>query len=43
MAVRAVVSRLRRSIGGLLATQPYRFAGGMAVEVLEADPVVPRA
>lgn len=34
VAVRAEVSRLRRTLGGLLAAQPYRFVDGVTVEVL---------
>lgn len=34
VTVRAEVSRLRRTIGALLATQPYRVADGVRIEVL---------
>ncbi len=34
VTVRAEISRLRRSLAGLIAAQPYRFADGVAVEVL---------
>jgi hypothetical protein len=33
VTVRAEVSRLRRSIGALVATNPYRLAGGVLLEV----------
>ncbi|MDF0531874.1 GAF domain-containing protein [Tsukamurella sp. 8F] len=34
VTVRAEISRLRRSLSGLIAAQPYRFAPGVAVEVV---------
>ncbi|HWU23399.1 MAG TPA: GAF domain-containing protein [Nocardioides sp.] len=36
VTVRAEVSRLRRVVGGLIDTHPYRLAGGVELEVLEA-------
>ena len=33
MTVRAEVSRLRRVVGGLLATQPYRIADGVDIAI----------
>ncbi|MFY0407645.1 GAF domain-containing protein [Solicola sp. PLA-1-18] len=33
VTVRAEVSRMRRTLGGVLAAQPYRFADGVSVEV----------
>ncbi|GAA4389804.1 GAF domain-containing protein [Tsukamurella soli] len=34
ITVRAEISRLRRGLAGLIAAQPYRFADGVAVEIL---------
>ncbi|GAB2936694.1 GAF domain-containing protein [Rhodococcus aerolatus] len=39
VAVRAEISRLRRTLGGLLAAQPYRFAEGVTVEVVGGEGV----
>ncbi len=38
VTVRAEVSRLRRAIGPLLATRPYRLADGVSVEVVPPGP-----
>lgn len=35
VAVRAEVSRLRKTLGAVLSTQPYRFADGVSVRVLD--------
>lgn len=37
VTVRAEVSRLRKQFGGMLAAQPYRFAGSVDVEVRYPD------
>ncbi|EHI45875.1 transcriptional activator [Rhodococcus opacus PD630] len=34
VAVRAEVSRLRKSLGAVLSTQPYRFAAGVTVRLV---------
>ncbi|WFB06879.1 GAF domain-containing protein [Streptomyces sp. LX-29] len=37
VTVRAEMSRLRRTVGGVLAHRPYRFADNVSVEVLRPD------
>lgn len=37
VTVRAEMSRLRRTLGGVLAHRPYRYADGVRVEVLRPD------
>jgi hypothetical protein len=37
VTVRAEVSRLRRVIGGLVTTNPYRLATGVTLTVVRAD------
>ena len=41
VTVRAEVSRLRRVIGGLVSTNPYRLADGVALSVVQPDGVSP--
>ena len=46
VSVRAEISRLRRVVGGLVETNPYRLSGGVAWRVVEApgdaaEPVLP--
>ncbi|MBR7503583.1 transcriptional regulator, partial [Mycobacterium tuberculosis] len=38
VTVRAEVSRLRRSIGALIATRPYRWAEGVNARIEGAQP-----
>jgi hypothetical protein len=40
VTVRAEVSRLRRVIGGLVTTNPYRLADGVRLSVVQSDPRV---
>ena len=37
VTVRAEVSRLRRVIGGLVSTNPYRLADGVTLSVIQSD------
>jgi hypothetical protein len=41
VTVRAEVSRLRRVIGGLVSTNPYRLADGVALSVVQPDGASP--
>jgi hypothetical protein len=41
VTVRAEVSRLRRVVGGLVATNPYRLADGVTLSVVRPDGVAP--
>jgi hypothetical protein len=43
VTVRAEVSRLRRVIGGLVTTNPYRLADGVALSVVPPDGSPPRS
>ena len=43
VTVRAEVSRLRRAIGGLVTTNPYRLADGVTLSVVGRDGASPRA
>ena len=38
ITVRAEISRLRKSLGGLIVGNPYRFADGVNVVVRHATP-----
>lgn len=43
VTVRAEISRLRRVIGGLVTTNPYRLADGVTLSVVRPDGVTPRS
>ena len=37
MTVRAEMSRLRRAVGGLVTTNPYRLADGVVLTIVRRD------